>query len=80
MITPEILFFSELIRRGVIYHTGKLLPHFWGGDSFCGVILYPIMWIDCFGGKKLLPKIPWELISNRAIPELPHKIVFELIG
>ena len=29
------------------------------------VILYHIMWIDSFGGKKkLLQKISWELMSN----------------
>ena len=26
MITPEKLFFYELIRRGVIYYAGKFLP------------------------------------------------------
>ena len=52
-----VFFFSELIRRGVIYYAGNFLPQIISVELTCGVILYHIMWIDCFGGKKLLQKI-----------------------
>ena len=56
IIIPEILFFSELIRRGVIYHAGKCLPQI--------ILIELIMWgnsvshyVDqLFWGQKIIQK------------------------
>ena len=80
MITPE--FFSELIRRGVIYYAGNFLPQNILFELIMQFCITLCGWTSVLGGKKITPKnqIIKELISNGAISELPHKIVFELIG
>ena len=83
IITPEILFFSELIRRRVIYYAGSFLPQIifseliMRGNSVSHYVDRRVFW-----GVKFTPnnRIIRDLISNRVISELPHKIVFVLIG
>ena len=61
IITPEILvfFFSELIRRGVIYYTGSFLPVIifieiiMRGNSVSHYVDRPVFW----GVTKNTPKI-----------------------
>ena len=53
----KIYFFSELIRRGVIYYAGNFLPQITFIAFIMRVILYHVMWPDFFGGKKSLQKI-----------------------
>ena len=57
MITPEKLFVSELIRRGVICYAGSFLPQI----IFVELIMqgnFVSRYVDrpVFGGKKLLQK------------------------